>query len=611
MKKSSYLRKYGILMIVLLALFFLIARNLVAYNDYMIQSQQKEFLRLARSVTYGVKQLLDSEKTALDEYFLQYEENESLQDLSFGQKEAFLKMTMETYLDNMPDRRNQILYTDQNGQVLLDIRNPRQSHFYNEAVYQNPEELGEEPVFGSAVQIAEHAYAIPIIRRISREPERFIVVMMSMSEICQYLDTAIQEEHDNGYVALKNSEGYILYHKNPKQIGLHMVSGRKEKYPELDFDYMEDLERLQLSGEEATYVYDSYWLIENNPVRKRKKIASFTPLLLDHEFWVLTLNLDYYAYIAPLQRYMYLGLGFSFLVFLVVGWMLLQLIRGQEKQRKMVVENRYLQELNAAMEEVSRERMQRIHIWKLGQIGVMTEKIAHDFKNFLTPVIGHAEFLLDAENLTKEQHQDVEKILEYAEKASDMTRQLNQFGRQEQIEVPFHYFDLSVQLSGWFKSIEKLCPKGITMDWSRIPEPIAVYGNSTQLQEVLFNLCKNALDAIQEKQDPEGGTLRVDCQIKKRSEIARSRFLSDEERDYLEIVVSDTGCGMNKSVIEQIFNPFFTTKKAGEGTGLGLGICYDIVIRHGGEIQVASGEGQGSSFTVYLPCSKDGQTEKR
>ena len=103
MKKSSYLRKYGILMVVLLALFFLIARNLVAYIDYMIQSQQKEFLRLARSVTYGVKQLLDSEKTALDEYFLQYEENESLQDLSFGQKEAFLKMTMETYLDNMPD----------------------------------------------------------------------------------------------------------------------------------------------------------------------------------------------------------------------------------------------------------------------------------------------------------------------------------------------------------------------------------------------------------------------------------------------------------------------------------------------------------------------------
>lgn len=602
MKISSYFKKYGILVIVLLALFFLIVRNLVAYNNYMIGSQQKEFLRLARSVTYGVKQLLDSEKTALDEYF---------PELPPGQKETFLKMAMESYLDNMPDRRIQILYTDEDGEILFDIRNPGQTDFYDGTVWPNPEELGTETVFGRAVRIANHAYAVPIIMQVSDAPKRYIIMMMSMGEIYRYLDTAIREEHDNGYVALKNPEGYILYHKNPEQIGLHMVRGRREKYPELDFDYMEELERLQLSGQEATYVYDSYWLIEDNPVRKRKKIASFTPLQLDHEFWVLTLNLDYYAYIAPLQRYMYLGLGFSFLVFLVVGWMLIQLIRGQEEQRKMTLENRYLQELNAAMEEVGRERMQRIHMWKLGQIGVMTEKIAHDFKNFLTPVIGHAEFLADAKNLTQEQHQDVEKILEYAEKASIMTRQLNQFGRLEQIEVPFEPFDLGAQLGGWLKSIEKMCPEGITMDWSRIPESAIVYGNSTQLQEVLLNLCKNALDAIQEKQNPEGGSLRVDCQIKRRSEIPQSRFLSDEERDYLEIVVSDSGCGMTEAVIGQIFNPFFTTKKAGEGTGLGLGICYDIVIRHGGEIQVASGEGQGSSFTVYLPCKKNGQTEKR
>lgn len=601
MKRTAIVKKYGLLTIILLAMFLSIAKNLVDYTNYMIQSQQKDFLRLARSMTYGVGQFLDSEKTALDEYFF-LDTNTTSWDSQSDWDEEYFQMISEVYLENMPDTRNQVLYVNETGEILMEVRNPQQTVFFEEAKYPHPEELGEKLVFGKALLAAENAYLVPIIKQISHEPERCIVVMINMSEIYQYLDTAIQEEKDNGYVALKNPEGYILYHKNPSQIGLHMVRGRREKYPELNFDYMEQIEKLQAAGEEATYVYDSYWMIEDPPVKKRKKIVSFTPLQLDYEFWLLTLNLDYYAYIDPLQRYMYLGLGFSFLVFLVVGWMLFQLIRGQENQRKMYLENRHLQEMNAAMDELNWERIQRIHAWKLGQVGIMTEKIVHDFNNFLLPIIGYTEFLLEADNLTEQQREDAQKILGYAEKASDMTRRLNQFGRQEQIEVSFGYIDFSEQISEWLDAIKLVCPAEITMDWGQIPQNVQVYGNATQLQEVIWNLCRNAMDAIKKKNDSTEGIIQVGCHVVKRSQIVESRFLSVQERDYLEITVEDTGCGMNEVVIEQIFNPFFTTKKAEGGTGLGLGICHDIVVQHGGEIQVKSVIEEGSCFTVYIPC---------
>lgn len=583
--------------IALLLLFFFLLWNFYRYNHYLVESRQREFLRLARSMTYGVHQLLDAEKIALDEYFAEHEKNDLF--LNDGQEQFYEQMNliMENYLNNLSTRRRQILYTDKMGRILLDVRNAYQDCFYEGEAYPYPEELGDSTVFGKAFLIEEHGYVIPVIKPVKGGQPRYVIVLINMDEICDYLDGAMEEEGDNGYVALKNQEGFILYHKNREQIGLHMVEGRKEKYPDLDTSYLEEAKRRQMTGREASYVYDSYWL-SRDPIVMRKKIASFTPLYRDHEFWVLTLNMDYHAYMDPLQRFMFISLSLTTGVFLIVGWLLWRLIRDQEKQKRMEQENIHLQELNVAMEEISQERMQKLHARKLGQVGVMTEKIAHDFRNFLIPVLSHAEFLLEGENLTSEQKEDVEKILEYAEKASDMTRQLNRIGRKEQVVVPYETFDLSQKLSKWLEAIHETGPDTVRWKIQLTEEPARIYGNETQLQEIIWNLCRNALDAMKES----GGELCITTRVAARSQLGQVPLPEALERDYLVLTVADTGCGMDREIKEQIFNPFFTTKKEGEGTGLGLGVTYDIVVGHGGEIQVESEPGRGSEFCVYLPC---------
>lgn len=264
--------------------------------------------------------------------------------------------------------------------------------------------------------------------------EYYLILLMDMDEIRSYLNRVVEDEEENGYVALKNQERYILSHKNPEQIGLHMVRGRKEKYP--DLSYLDELEAMQLSGKEDTYVYDSYWFGENE-IKKGKKVATFTPMYLDHEFWVVTINLDYQTYMVPLQRFMQKGIGLSACALLLFGVLLFRLNRSGEERKKIIRENRYLQELNEAMGELAREREQRIHARKLSQIGTVTGKIAHDFRNFLMPVMGHAEFLLMDDSLPDKAKQDAEKIMEY------------------------EYFDLVREIPLWMESIAMILPKQI------------------------------------------------------------------------------------------------------------------------------------------------------
>lgn len=596
--KNAGTRLYAICGLVLLGLFVLLGFNFYTYNKHMVQSQQKDFQRLARSAVYGVGNLLEGEKTALDDFLMQFEmEDSTWIEIS----DTLRRQAMLSYLNSMPGRRNQILYVDENGAVLDDVRSEQQSVFLELDSWPNMEDFDSRTVVGEAVPAAEHAYLIPIVRPVSTASKCYMIVLINMDEIGRYLDQIIADEGENGYVALKNQSGYLLYHTNPEQIGLHMVEGRKEKYPELNMDYLDDLLKLQMTGEEATYVYDSYWL-SRDPVVKRKKISTFTPLVLDHEFWVLTLNLDYRTYTFGIQKYMYLGLGLSFMIFLIVSFLLYRLIKSHEQQQKILLENRHLHELSAAMEEVVQERMQKIHAWKLGQIGIMTEKIAHDLRNFLMPVVGHAEFLLDGDNLTREQRTDAEKIIEYSEKATELVRRLSRYGKNEQIEISYEYFDIGDCLKRWEQDICGVCPEGITIKCGSVPERVQVFGNRTQLQEVLWNLSRNAIDAMEEE---TGGTLTMDAWVLSRADIENADFLGSGNRDYFVIAVSDTGCGMDAALLAHIFDPFFTTKPDDKGTGLGLGICRDIVLQHGGEITVESEPGKGSTFRVYLPCRRE------
>lgn len=462
---------------------------------------------------------------------------------------------------------------EQDGTIKADVRNHRQESVFSGAVFSGSQAFGESTVLGKALQIGEHEYAVPVIKPLKDQENHYLIILINMKEIQRYLNTIIADKQDRGYVALKTEDGYIISHKNPEQIGLHMVEGRKEKYPDLDLSYLDELAERQLSGQEDTYVYDSYWFSEE-PV---KKVATFTPLYLDREMWVVTLNLDYQTYLYPMQSYMYKGIAFTGGLMLLFGYMLYWLNKSKAEKEQVLRENRLLQELN-------RERELKIHAGKLSQIGTMTGKIAHDFRNFLMPIIGRSEFLLEDETLTEQAREDVSVILEYAEKASGLTRQISRLSRREVLGTDYAYFDLVEMIRTWIPQFSAMLP-GEAVFQGEIPRMQAwVYGNPVQIQEVLWNLCNNAKDALEEL-----------------TEMEDRQKLSPYEKSFVEISISDTGAGIPSHLLSSIFEPFFTTKPEEKGTGLGLSIASDIVTMHGGDIRVLSQEGVGSCFKIYLP----------
>ncbi len=587
----KWLKRYGKSLAVIGLLFFLVCWNYREYNNYLVESQKQEFLRLAKVITYGIESLLQGEKISLDEYFDRVPE-ENLND------PAHLEALLNRYLEERTDMRSQIMVTDSAGTPLLEVKNPKGQEYFAGDSFELPENAGNRTVIGKAQLISEHTYMVPMIKQIAGTEDRYVVVFLNMDEIQSYLNKVLDRD-ERSYVALKTQDGYILSHKNPDQVGLQMMRDRKEQYPDLDLSYLEWLEEIQLSGQEAAYVYDSYWFSETPPA-KGKKVASFTPLQLDNEFWVVTLNLDYQTYMAPLQKYMIISILLSGGILAWIGFLVLRLNRAKEEQQRMVRENQYLQEMNSAMEQLRQERELRLHARKLSQIGTMTGKLAHDFRNFLGPVIGCAEMLTQNENLPDEAKQDAEMIMEYAEKASELTRQMSRISRQEKEKITCEYFDIGQAIRSWLNSIRVTLPENVDFRAEISEEPIWIYGNQTKLQEVLWNLCSNGAYAMR----PKGGELKISAEIKERKDLPEGIVITGTENYYLELAVSDTGCGMRKEIQEQIFSNYFTTKPEGEGTGLGLAITYDVITLFGGDIRVESEVGRGSRFRCCLPCRK-------
>lgn len=219
---------------------------------------------------------------------------------------------------------------------------------------------------------------------------------------------------------------------------------------------------------------------------------------------------------------------------------------------------------------------------KLNAIGQLAGGVAHDFNNQLTGISGYAEMLLP--KLTDPQQRKwVESILGAARRSADLTRQLLAFARKGLSQrVPT---DLHVIITEVIELLRRSLDPRITITQRLTANPSLTLGDPGQLHHLLLNIAINARDAMAGQGEMTFTTAVVT--------VGANRFM--------EIVVSDTGCGMDAETLRHIFEPFFTTKKQGEGTGLGLAAAYGMVTNHGGTITATSTLGRGSSFTIRLP----------
>lgn len=230
---------------------------------------------------------------------------------------------------------------------------------------------------------------------------------------------------------------------------------------------------------------------------------------------------------------------------------------------------------------------------KMEAMGSLAGGIAHDFNNILTAIMGYAE--LAAEDLPKEHNSRLfmQQVLKAGGRARELVRQILAFSRQETLEMK--PLNLSQILCETINLLRASIPTSVDIKTQLNASRGLVMADQSQLQQIIMNLSANAAHAMQEK----GGILEVS--------LAQVQLIKGQEEydlrsgDYLKLVFSDTGCGMDKNTMERIFEPFFTTKKSGEGTGMGLSMVRRIVLTLGGEIKAKSTPGVGSVFEVVLP----------
>jgi two-component system cell cycle sensor histidine kinase/response regulator CckA len=230
---------------------------------------------------------------------------------------------------------------------------------------------------------------------------------------------------------------------------------------------------------------------------------------------------------------------------------------------------------------------------KVEAIGRLAGGIAHDSNNMLGVILGHVELALTEVDPAVPLHADLLEIQRAARRSADLTRQLLAFARQQPAAPVVLNVDAAV--GGMVTMLRRLIGEDITLEW--VPGGVNdVAIDPSQVDQILTNLCVNARDAI------DGvGTVVIATRDVEFDEVWCANVPDSAPGRYLVLSVGDDGCGMSQDVLEHVFEPFYTTKDRGMGTGLGLATVYGIVRQNGGFVDVASRQGRGTSINVYLP----------
>ncbi len=233
---------------------------------------------------------------------------------------------------------------------------------------------------------------------------------------------------------------------------------------------------------------------------------------------------------------------------------------------------------------------------KMQAIGQLAGGVAHDFNNLLTAISGHCDLLLLRHDQGDPDYGDLVQINQNANRAASLVGQLLAFSRKQNLRPEI--LDMRDTLSDLSHLLNRLVGEKIMLSVTHDPDLFPIRADKRQLEQVVMNLVVNARDAM-----PDGGSIRIETESRTlRTPLERDRAIV-EVGDYVVVRVTDQGCGIPQEQIAKIFEPFYTTKRTGEGTGLGLSTAYGIVKQTGGFIFVDSVEGQGTEFSLYLPAN--------
>jgi PAS domain S-box-containing protein len=267
----------------------------------------------------------------------------------------------------------------------------------------------------------------------------------------------------------------------------------------------------------------------------------------------------------------------------VINWVL----NEKRKPVKAVVVSRDITE-RKRLEEQFRQSQ------KMDAIGRLAGGVAHDFNNLLTAISGYSDILYRSFDPMDPRRADAEEIKSTAQRAAALTQQLLAFSRRQIIQPTV--VDMNAVVANLQKMLNRLIGEDIDLVTVLEPRLKPSRADVGQMEQVLLNLTVNSRDAM-----PEGGKLIIETSNAELTPDYAAGHDGVAPGRYVLLTVTDTGCGMDENTVNHLFEPFYTTKEQGRGTGLGLSTVYGIVQQSGGHIRVFSKSGKGTTFKIYIP----------
>ena len=283
---------------------------------------------------------------------------------------------------------------------------------------------------------------------------------------------------------------------------------------------------------------------------------------------------------------------------LYISWQNSTLFNGRDNQRIVLaigIDQTIWQTVEKEKENI---RSQLYQAQKMEAIGILAGGIAHDFNNMLTSILGYSDMAMIGLDPVIPLYSDLNRIRELTMKAGDLVRKLLLFSRKQPMN--FQVLNINSTIQNLSDMLNRLLGPSIHVKTKLDKETLSVEADRGNIEQVLMNLAVNAKDAME-----NGGTLTiatrsVDLNEKDTNEISGSR-----PGKFIKISVIDSGVGIEESALKNIFEPFYSTKGVGEGTGLGLSVVYGIISQHQGWINVSSQKNKGTQFDIFLPTTTE------
>lgn len=570
--------RMNIIILAIVAVFIggLFSLSFAAWNQYesrLLQNQEDQLLIISKSLSQYMEVSIENYENGI-RYLSEMESNDGL-------SEDHAKNYIESHNDFVSDI---IWYGAENEMIKSVYSTEVQQEIFLSAVDDNIE----------IYQLTDNEDTNYLGFKMEGESGNSICLLVDAEKYYRRLISDIQIG-TNGYVMIKNSDGKIIMHPNDIQWGLDVIEGRRELYPELDYDSLEEMIKEQQSGKEGISEYYSYWWT-NPDLPRVKKVSAYAPAKVGEGFWIVSTVTDYDDLYEPIaDGFLRILLFFSAIILMFI-LLIFGIIRLLLKNRKNASEISYLKELNSVLEEMHRSEEEIRHQQRLQIMGTMTGGIVHEFNNFLTPILGHAELLKMTFSPESEEYDSANEIFEAAEKAKDVIRQISSLSKKN-VETIYKNIHIKKLIQRFLKMAQSVCPANVYTE-SRIDlDQESILGNATQINQVLLNIFVNAVQAI----DGKEGKIEITCRCVPRDHVESEIKIPSVWQKFVCIDIKDNGCGMDKETLEHIFDPFFTTKKGGQGTGLGLALAEQIILSHKGVIFAESELNQGTTFHIGFP----------